>query len=122
MRLVKLTSAMKTEQPFLIVGDVGSILRLPHPAAQWIVAQGNAVYADGGEEVGPTRSELEVQESQREADSTPDVGTEPPKKPWGNAPKSAWVNHAVAVDPNMTRERAENMTRADLMSRYGERL
>jgi hypothetical protein len=47
---------------------------------------------------------------------------EPPKRPYGNAPKSAWIRYAVSVDPGMTEERGELMTKADLMSRYGARL
>lgn len=49
-------------------------------------------------------------------------GEEPLKRPYGNAPKSAWQRYACAVDSELTPERAETMTKADLMSKYGERL
>lgn len=55
------------------------------------------------------------------ADVTEDDG-DAPKRPYGNAPKSAWIRYACAVDPEMTEERGEGMTKADLMSKYGERL
>jgi hypothetical protein len=66
------------------------------------------------------------EEGRREADG--DLGDMPPsaysapKRPYGNAPKSAWVRYAVAVDAGLTEERAETWTKADLMSKYGSRL
>jgi hypothetical protein len=133
MRLVKLTCAMKTDSPFLIVGDKDAELRLSHAAAQFVVRGGNGVYIDGGEPKPEfTRAELEQQEEKIQAGNLKQVGEEtsqsadePPeeiKKPYGNAPKSAWVRYACSVDPSMTEERGESMTKADLMSRYGERL
>jgi hypothetical protein len=133
MRLVKLTSAMKISEPFVIVGDKDAQLRLSHAAAQFVIAQGNGVYADGGEQPGPSRAALEQQETEiQQAGTLRQVGEETPppsgelvKRPYGNAPKSAWVRYAVNGDhgqPPITQERAELMTKADLMSRYGERL
>lgn len=131
MRLVELTCAMKTSDPFVVVGDKGDRLRLTHGAAQFVVNGGNGVYADGGEKPGPTRAELEALEAKEaevvgtlkkvgEYEVTSEV--EEAKRPYGNAPKSAWVRYACAIDEKMTTERAEGMTKADLMSRYGERL
>lgn len=139
MRRVCLLQAVKMDAPFVIVGDRDSVLHLPHSAAQFAVIQGLAIFADDGEEPGPTRAQLEQQEAEIQAATLPKIGEdddspikraldgveEPPaepKRPYGNAPKSAWVRYACEVDENMTAERAEGMTKADLMSRYGERL
>lgn len=135
MRLVRLTSAMKTDTPFVIVGDKDATLRLTHAAAQFVVILGNGVYADDGEQPGPSRAELERQEAEIQASAAPEKtgeddsqpgddadAAEEVKRPYGNSPKSAWVRYACQVDDKMTEERAEGMTKADLMSRYGERL
>lgn len=125
MRRVRLTQAMKMDTPFLIVGDKGDILHLPHPVAQFVTTLGNGIYVDGGEKPGPSRAELEEQEASIQAGTLTKVGeetSEAPQRPYGNAPKSAWIRYACEVDDKMTPERAEAMTKADLMSRYGERL
>lgn len=58
-----------------------------------------------------------------EADTAADAETDDaPKRPYGNAPKSAWIRYGMSVDPELTEERGETMTKADLMSKYGERL
>ncbi len=140
MRRVKLTCAMKTDEP-PIVGDKDDKLTLPDYAAAHAVMLGNAIYLDSKSfENAPTRAELEAQEIEikKREDLIPENRTvldpadlvgeddraeaEKPKRPYGNAPKSAWARYAVAVDQELTRERAEGMTKADLMSRYGSRL
>lgn len=136
MRRVRLTSAVKVDDPFPICGDPGDIIGLPDHAAVTVIKQGWGEYHGPPPEPGPSRAELERQEAelrQREVISR-NSGTsspvseedapaeEPPKRPYGNAPKSAWVRYAAAVDPELTEERAESWTKADLMSRYGERL
>lgn len=137
MRRVRLTCSMKHDDP-LVVGDKDAVMRLPDHAAAWAVAQGNAVYLEEPPKLGPTRAELEAEEHEvgtlkklgeasSQTDDSPvkralDDAPEPPKRPYGNAPKSAWVRYACEVDDKMTEERGEGMTKADLMSRYGERL
>lgn len=120
---------MKTDFPFQIVGDANQVLHLTDPAAVFVVQLGNGVYEGDPPAPGPSRAELERQEQERlsEANTLSQVGEEPPaeeapKMPYGNAPKSAWIRYACAVDSELTQERAEGMTKADLMSRYGERL
>lgn len=132
MRRIKLTQAMKTEAP-TITGDTGAELRLPDYAAAFAVRLGNAVYVDEEPTVGPSRAELERREAEiqvgnlkklSEPSSQSEPGEEPEevKRPYGNAPKSAWIRYACSVDDKMTEERGDGMTKADLMSRYGERL
>jgi hypothetical protein len=128
---------MKTEDPFLIVGDANDTLTLTTPAAQWAVRMGNAEFI--GDELEPivTRAELEAEEHARltELDADGDSpmkravdgveeppALEVPKRPYGNAPVTAWRRYAVAVDPELSEERAEDMKKAELMSRYGTRL
>ena len=113
----------------LLVGDAKDELTLPSYIAGYAVKNGLAVYMDGEPQPGPSRAELERQEAEIKAgtltyvgESTSQPEPEEVKKPYGNAPKSAWVRYAAAVDENMSEERAEGMTKADLMSRYGERL
>ena len=104
-------------------------LSLPSYIANYAVTNGFGVYMDGEPQPGPSRAELERQEEKIAAGTLTQVGEETSqpepeevKKPYGNAPKSAWVRYAAAVDENMSEERAEGLTKADLMSRYGERL
>src|ERR1700691_3865513 len=127
MRRVRLTHAMKMDDP-LVVGDTNQELRLPDYVAAMVVKLGNGVYLDGEPQLGPVRAEKEekiaagtlTQVSEESSQSEP-AEREEVKKPYGNAPKSAWVRYACAVDEKMSEERAEGMTKADLMSRYGER-
>jgi hypothetical protein len=130
MRKVRLLSAVKTDVPY-ICGDKDQELRLADYVATFVVLHKLAVYTDEEPVPGPSRAELEAQEAAlklKEADA--DVREEKAeeglkdevKRPYGNAPKSAWVRYAVAVDDKMTEERATDMTKADLMSKFGERL
>jgi hypothetical protein len=135
MRRVKLTSSVKMDTP-LIVGDKDDILFVPDHVAEFAIRQRLGIYLEDEPKQGPTRAELEQQEAEIEAgtlkkigedDSQSDTDEEPAepeevKRPYGNAPKSAWARYAALVDPEMTEERAEGMTKADLLSRYGERL
>lgn len=127
MRRVKLTSSMKTDEPHVIIGDKGDVLSLPDHVAHFVVTQNNGVYQDS--EPGPSRAELERHEDELTAaltsgaDEVPaDLKPEDIQRPYSNAPKSAWVRYACQVDDALTEERAEDMTKADLISRYGERL
>jgi hypothetical protein len=135
MQRVKLTSAVKSDDPFIVMGDAGDTLTLITPAAEWVVRQGNGEFVGGEiDKPGPSRAELEAAEAQHGTlkplgdddkvvePEDDDKVVEPPKKPYGNAPKSAWARYAADVDPEMTLERAEDMTKADLMSKYGSRL
>jgi hypothetical protein len=47
---------------------------------------------------------------------------EPMKRPWGNATKAAWVRWALHQDPELTAEAAGDMSKVQLMTKYGERL
>jgi hypothetical protein len=124
---VRIIQAVKTDSPYVITGDAGAIIDLPAPAADWAVTQQYAVYEGG---VIPAIPEVREVSSQPDPDSegqatvfdTPDEEPEPPKRPYGNAPKSAWVAYAIAVRPELTQERAEGMSKADLMGEFGQRL
>ncbi len=127
VRQVRIIQAVKTDHPFVIIGDVNDTLLLPEYAADWAVTQGYAVET-GVIPVVQTHADL-IPDKPRVIDpavlvSDPDAHEEPepPKRPYGNQPKSMWATYAAAVDPDMTVERAEGMTKADLMSQYGERL
>jgi hypothetical protein len=127
MRTVRLTSAMKMDNPY-IVGDIGAELTLPDHAALMVVRLNNGVYTDIVPEPMPqfTRAELERHEEAiklKKLDApSADKPEEEIKRPVANAPKSTWIRYAVSVDEKLSEERAELMTKADLMSRYGERL
>ena len=140
MRKVRLTSAVKLDSP-PVCGDLNEEPILPTSTAAWLVNNKLAVWVGdteiAPENPGPTRAELEAIEASHGTlkkigeekavtepsdDKVVTEPVEPPKRPYGNAPKSAWVRYAVAVDPELTEERAEDMTKADLMSKYGERL
>jgi hypothetical protein len=120
---------MKTDE---VTGGIGAILHLPDLTAHGVVILGNGVLLDdGGRDVQPpapagsapgTLTHVGEETSQPEPEEEKDESSEPPKRPYGNAPKSAWVEYAVAADSKMTKERAEGMTKVDLMSRYGEPL
>jgi hypothetical protein len=129
VRQVRIIQAVKTDHPFVIIGDVNDTLLLPEYEADWAVTQGYAAYT------GITFEEAKEQNAQQVADildvprevssqSEPEepAEPEPPKRPYGNAPKSSWVAYVVAVEPEMTVERAEGMSKADLMSGWGQRL
>lgn len=129
MRHVRLTSAVKVDTPYPICGDPKDVLYLPDHAAVTVIKQGWGEYHGPPPEPGPSRAELERREADEERERQEIVaeGGTPPepeevKRPYGNAPKSAWIRYAVSVDPELTEERAETWTKADLMSRYGERL
>jgi len=153
MRRVKFTSAVKMDRPY-IIADMNAELTLDDTTAAFAVHNKLGEYVGAPLEVGPTRAELEAQEEARIGtlkrlaegpnDATwNDPGSEPdgqpvpevagapnspePKRPYGNAPKSAWIKYAVDMSgirgcPEITIERAEEMSKADLMSRYGARL
>lgn len=131
MQRVKLTSAVKHDSPY-IVGDVNDILTLSAPVAVFAVANKYGVYyGDPIDDPGPTRAQLEAEEAQhgtlKTLDETRVEEDKPPepevvKRPYGNAPKASWVRYAVSIDSELTEERAEDMTKADLMSKYGSRL
>jgi len=132
------------DDPYVIVGDANSVIQLHAAAADWAVTQKYAVY-EGAQEIPVVQREPLIPDkpkvidpadlvSDPEAHQTPDDGFPPsgdgslapkqevPKRPYGNQPKSMWITYATAVDPDLTAERAEGMSKADLMSRYGERL
>lgn len=134
MQRVRLTCAVKHDSPY-IVGDVNDILTLSTPVAQFAVVNKFGVYHGGEIDApGPSRSALEAEEAAikagglktldetREAENQPPTEPEEVKRPYGNAPKSAWIRYAVSIDSELSEERAEDMTKADLMSKYGSRL
>lgn len=134
MVAVRVVQAIKTDDPYVITGDAGAIIDLPAPAADWAVTQQYAVYESSVIPVNKTGPDLIPDKpkvidpadlvSDPEAHEEPEEPTEPapPKRPYGNAPKSAWVSYAIAVRPELTQERAEGMSKADLMSEFGQRL
>jgi hypothetical protein len=137
MYRVQLTSAVKLSPA--MSGDIGQKLILTREDAYHLVGHNLAVWVDREDTEGtpgPTRAELEAEEekhgtlskigeetSQSDSPDEPEE-TEPEevKRPYGNAPKSAWIRYACAVDEKMTQERGEGLTKAELMSKYGERL
>lgn len=131
MRTVKLIQAVKHDSPF-IVGDVNATLDLPDDAADFAVTQGFGVYT--AQNIPVVQHEPLIPEERKIIDPRDLLGPdgqaeadeaeepEPPKRPYGNAPKSAWAAYAAAVDPDMTIERAEGMSKNDLLSQYGSRL
>ncbi len=132
MVTIRLTSAVKMDAPFFITGDAGSRIQLSSEAADWAVTQKLAVY-EGAQEIPVVQREPLIPDERKvidpadlvsdpEAHQEPESAKEPPKRPYGNAPKSAWVEYVVAIEPDMTRERAETMSKADLMSGWGQRL
>lgn len=130
MRRVKLLRAYKHDNPY-IVGDKDVELRLADYIAGPLVQGGDAVYLDADPVAGPTRAELEAEEAAIQlkesdkdvADAKREEGDEEEiKRPYGNAPKSAWIRYACSVDDKMTQERGDGMTKADLMAKFGERL
>jgi hypothetical protein len=132
MQRVRLTCAVKHDSP-LIVGDKDDILTLSDAVAVFAIVNKFGVLHGGPiDNPGPTRAELEAAEAQhgtlktldevRTEEDQPPTEPEPVKRPYGNAPKSAWVRYAASVDPELSEERAEDMTKADLMSKYGTRL
>jgi hypothetical protein len=134
---VKLVQAVKHDSP-LVVGDIGATLLLEDEAAEFAVTQGFGIYLPGSipivalEPLIPDKPkvidprDLLGPEGQKEADEARDADSpEPPakpKRPYGNAPKSAWVEYVVAIEPDMTFERADGMSKSDLMSGWGQRL
>lgn len=69
---------------------------------------------------GSPRADLFAEGGPVEQQETPAPSDEPLKKPYGNQPKSLWIAYAIqqGEDP----ETAESMSKADLMSKHGERL
>lgn len=124
MRRIQLTRGIKLSD--VLTGDKGAILRVLDHDAKNLVAMGFAVHLDAEPVLGPPRAELEALEAARLAkDAAGEPSVDEPeevKRPYGNAPKSAWVHYACSVDPKMTQERGDGMTKADLMAKYGERL
>lgn len=97
------------------------------------VAQGFACYKDEAEAVReiPDTEHPVIQDPDDRPDNhggpgpddeAPEDEKPEPQRPYGNAAKAAWVEYALAVDENLTRDVAETMTKADLMAGYGERL
>lgn len=143
MPVVTVIRALKLETPFAITAARGERVSLSEEAAAWAVRHNFAIYYSLPRAVQPLTKVLDpppdpepiplVKRSEDLIPETPskldpvDLVTDPEapkpmKRPYGNAPKNAWIDYAVSVDEGLTRERAEMMTKSDLMSRYGERL
>ena len=122
---------MKMDNP-PVVGDIGAKIYLPDIVAASVVVAGNGVYVDGDDHDLPDRlthdlpgTLTHVGEETSQPEPEPEgESSEPPKRPYTNAPKSAWVEYAShpATPKNISAERAEGMTKVDLISRYDERL
>lgn len=63
---------------------------------------------------------VQVREPSKETGLISEEAPEPLKRPYANAPKSSWV--AWAVSQGADEDEASGLTKAELMSRYGERL
>ena len=117
---IRMLMAVKSDAPFL-VADAGAVIVTDEATAAFAVRQDWAVPVEGFQAV-PESADLQEQAREETSQVETEDDPEPPKRPYGNAPKDAWIEYAAAVDPEMSRERALGMTKADLMSRYGERL
>jgi hypothetical protein len=49
-----------------------------------------------------------------------ETSTEGPKRPAANASKNDWVGYALFIDPTLTVDDADAMTRNDLAEKYGK--
>jgi hypothetical protein len=127
MNRIKLLSAIKLTDR--CTGDIGAVLsHLTFAECKGLVTQRLAEWIEWDPQDGPkmpTRAELDLEEVtslQEQAEAPADEPPPPPKKPYGNASVDAWRRYAVAIDSELTPEQAQLVTKADLMSRYGERL
>ena len=139
MRTVRLTRAGWWNDR--VNGDAGTWLALTDQEAYEIVqVWRSAVYADGAppppEQDAPVPREEAVQklvdltEELELYDAPAPEAAEVPgeaelKKPWTIASKADWINWALNGDHGQRRptgEEAAQMTKAQLMNRYGERL
>jgi hypothetical protein len=116
---IRMLMAVKSDAPFL-VADAGAVIVTDEATAAFAVRQDWAVPVEGFQAVPESADSPE--QGREETSQVEAEDPEPPKRPYGNAPKDTWAEYAAAVDPEMSKERALGMTKADLMSRYGERL
>lgn len=133
MRRVKLLRAYKMDS---VTGDKDQVVYVMDYVAADLIHSGNAVAVDGGDpQPAPVVQELpgtltKVSEPTSQSDDSPerraeDGVDEPPGRPKPYSPKHEWIDYAVNGEHGQTKitpERAEGMTKADLISRYGERL
>jgi hypothetical protein len=116
---------------YSFMAGVGEELSVSDEQADALVNRGNAVYLDGV----PVREILITEHpvtgtggnSGTEytfGETAPVVPAVPEelKRPWGNATKGEWIKYALAADPDLTEEAANDMSKVQLMQAYGERL
>lgn len=144
MRNLTLTESVKTDHPYLVVGDAGAVIQLSDEAAAYAVQQGwgttEGTLQPYEEIVPPPQPVGTLQKMNFEQNVAPELPDEPVrhvkeqaperdpapdepvlKKPDGRTSQKGWAAWAVANDPDLTTERAEGMSKQDLMSQYGGR-
>ena len=100
-RRVVLTCAIN--MPGKICGDKDSIMDVPEQVARDMTSLGNVIMFDDLPEPEP--------------EPVPEL-----KCPYTNAPKRAWIEYALSIDPELDQVAAMEMTKAQLQNKYGERL
>lgn len=131
MTLIRLRRPYKMDS---VVGDANEVVDTDPATARALVDSGDAVFEgeqqtpmlpipvvkrEDGIEFPEQPQIVEVPEDFGESEESEDAIA---KRPYGNATKAAWVRYAIALDENLSEAAATAMTKADLMSRYGERL
>ena len=103
-----------------IPGDEHSIIPIVHREDGLEFPEHRTVVAL--DEVPEDERPREMTTEERYAELMGETPAEPKelKKPYGNRPKSEWI--AYAVQQGHDPEKAEQLSKADLMSLYGERL
>ena len=135
---------MNLFDPYRICGDANTVIQLSDEAAAFAVQQGYGTIegtlqsynemVPPPEPVGtlqkmnfapelpdePARPDLVEDDSpiQRALDDVPEPVM---KKPDGRSNQKTWAAWAVQVDADMTLERAEGMSKQELMAEYGQR-
>ena len=147
---VQLITAVNLFEPYRICGDIGDKLFLTEEAAAFAVQQklamecGEVPGLPQYEEIVPPPEPVGTLQKMNFAPEHPDEpvrpdlieddspvqraldGVEEPvpltlKKPDGRTSQKGWAAYAVAMDPDLTTERAEGMSKQELMSQYGGR-
>lgn len=122
MPVIRITRNLHLDR---ISACAGSVQNVPEDLAADLVGNGVAEYTDPPKPKKPFIPAAERETAPldfEEAIAAAEDDEETPGLPKPYAPKQDWVNYAVAVDDKLDPEVASRMTKADLMSRYGDRL
>jgi len=117
MPVVRFLSTFHIHNDAGFQGAEGETREVSDEMAAGLVRFHLAEIIDAGEDRIATKPEEAVDTETQVIESESD---EEPSRPYGNAPKSKWVDWAVHCGAD--REDAESKTKAVLMSEYGERL